>query len=104
MDREIHLRPRHRQVIEALARRHLPGVVIWAYGSRVNGESHDGSDLDLVLRGTGLAEVSSLQLAEFEEALRESTLPFLVDVHDWARLPDSFHRRIERGYAVVVDA
>ncbi len=40
----------------------------------------------------------------FEEALRESTLPFLVDVHDWARLPDSFHRRIERGYAVVVDA
>ena len=104
MDREIHLRPRHRQVIEALARRHLPGVAIWAYGSRVNGKSHDGSDLDLVLRGVGLAEVPSLQLAEFEEALRESTLPFLVDVHDWARLPDSFHRRIERDYAVVVDA
>ena len=40
----------------------------------------------------------------FEEALRESTLPFLVDVHGCARLPDSFHRRIERGCAVVVDA
>ena len=104
MAKEVHLQPRHRRLIEGLARRHLPGADIWAYGSRVNGESHDGSDLDLVLRGVGLAEVPATQVAMFEEALRESTLPFLVDVHDWARLPDSFHRRIERGYAVVVDA
>lgn len=26
----------------------------WAYGSRVTGESHEASDLDLVLRGRGL--------------------------------------------------
>ena len=100
----LHLQPRHRQLIEDLARQHLPGIEIWAYGSRVNGQSHDGSDLDLVLRAPNLAETPALQLAEFEEALRDSTLPFLVDVHDWARLPESFHRRIEGEYVVLLAA
>lgn len=101
MTSDLHLQPRHRQIIEKLAEQHLPDIEIWAYGSRVNGQSHDGSDLDLVLRGPSLAEVPTLQLAEFKEALRDSTLPFLVDVHDWARLPERFHQRIERQYVVV---
>ena len=43
----LHLSPRHREEIEALLREHLPGVEVWAYGSRVTGRSHEGSDLDL---------------------------------------------------------
>ena len=39
-----------------------------ATGSRVNGRSHDGSDLDLVLRGPDLKEIPSGQLGDFEEA------------------------------------
>ena len=35
---------RYRDQLEALLREHVPGVEVWAYGSRVNGESHDGSD------------------------------------------------------------
>ena len=100
----LHLQPRHRKLIEDLAREQLPSIEIWAYGSRVNGQSHDGSDLDLVLRGPNLAETPALQLADFKDALRDSTLPFLVDVHDWARLPESFHRRIEREYVVLLAA
>ena len=53
MTDRLHLQPRHREQIEALLRKHLPGVDVWAYGSRVNGRSHDGSDLDLALRGPG---------------------------------------------------
>ena len=101
MTSNFHLQPRHRRLIETLADRHVPGIEIWAYGSRVNGQSHDASDLDLVLRGPDLEETPTLQLADFEEALRDSTLPFLVDLHDWARLPESFHRRIERQYVVL---
>lgn len=101
MTNNLHLQSRHRQLIEKLADQHVPDIEMWAYGSRVNGQSHDGSDLDLVLRGPDLAETPTLQLAEFEEALNDSTLPFLVDVHDWARLPQSFHRQIERQYVVV---
>ena len=92
----LHLSARHRRVLEALLREHLPDVEVWAYGSRVNGRSHTGSDLDLVLRGPGLEKIPSEQLADFADAVRESTIPFLVQAKDWARLPDSFRREIER--------
>ncbi len=97
-----HLLPKHRLVLEALLRNHLPDVEVWAYGSRVNGRSHDGSDLDLVLRGPGLKKIPIDCLAEFEEAVRESNIPFLVEARDWARLPESFHREIERDHVVLV--
>ena len=98
----LHLLQRHRQALEALLRIHLPDVEVWAYGSRVHGRSHDGSDLDLVLRGPGLKEISTDQLGDFEDAVRESTIPFLVEVRDWVRLPERFHREIERDYVVLL--
>ena len=99
----LHLLPKHRRALEALLRKHLPDVEVWAYGSRVNGRSHDGSDLDLVLRGRGLKEISTGQLGDFEEAVRESNIPFLVEARDWARLPERFHGEIEREYVVLVE-
>ena len=99
----LHLSARHRAMLEALLQEHLPEVEVWAYGSRVNGQSHDGSDLDLVLRGPGLAKIDITRLVDFEEALRDSTVPFLVEAHDWARLPESFHREIERRHVVLTE-
>ena len=99
----LHLNPKHRQVLEALLREHLPGVEVWACGSRVSGRSHDGSDLDLVLRGPDLKEIPIDRLGDFEEAVRESTIPFLVDARDWARLPESFQHEIGRDYVVLVE-
>ena len=96
----LHLHLRHRRVLVALLREHLPDVEVWAYGSRVTGRSHDGSDLDLVLRGPGLKELPADRLASFEEAVRESHIPFLVEARDWARLPERFHREIERTSVV----
>ena len=81
-----------------------PAWRVWAYGSRVNGESHDASDLDLVLRGPDLKRIPSGQLADLNEALEESNVPIIVQVHDWARLPESFHREIERAYVVLVES
>lgn len=88
--------------MEEILREHLPEVEVWAYGSRVSGESHRGSDLDLVLRGPGLEKIPPANLLDVEEALRESTIPFLVEARDWARLPESFHREIGRDYVVIV--
>ena len=102
MARQLDLKPRHRAQLEKLLRQHLPEVEVWAYGSRVKGESHGGSDLDLVLRGPGLAPLSFKLLADFQDAVQESTIPFLVEARDWARLPESFHREIEREYVVLV--
>ncbi len=101
MTDRIHLSPSHRQVLEGLLREHLPGIEVWAYGSRVTGRSHDGSDLDLVLRGPGLKAIPIDQLVNFEDAVRESRIPFLVEARDWARLPERFCREIERNYVVL---
>ncbi len=101
MTDRLHLQPKHREALDALLREHLPDVEVWAYGSRVNGRSHDGSDLDLVLRGPGLKEIPVGNMADFEEAVRESCIPFLVDARDWSRLPEQFHREIEREHVVL---
>ena len=91
---------RYRDELEALLREHVPGVEVWAYGSRVNGESHDGSDLDLALRGPALEPLDG-GFNDLLEAIEKSTIPILVQAHDWARLPESFHREIERDCVVV---
>ena len=104
MTERIHLLPRHRELLEGLLREHLPGVEVWTYGSRVSGESHGGSDLDLVLRDPELEEIDIAALADFTQALHDSTIPFLVEARDWARLPERFHREIEREYVVLVGA
>ena len=102
MSDRLHLSPRHQRLLVELVRKHLPNVEVWVYGSRVNGRSHDGSDLDLALRGPGLEKIPHELLMDFEEAVRESTIPFLVEARDWARLPERFHREIEREYVVLV--
>ena len=99
----LHLSPDHRGVLEALIREHLPDVEVWAYGSRVNGRCHAGSDLDVVVRGPGLKKIPPHQLADFADAVCESTIPFLVEARDWARLPKPFRREIERQHVVLRD-
>ena len=102
MIERLDLQPRHRKQIEAMLREQLPGVEVWAYGSRVNGRSHGGSDLDLVLRGPDLQRLPSGKLSDLTDAFRESNIPFLIEARDWARLPESFHCEIERDYVVLV--
>ena len=65
---------RYRDQLEALLREHVPGVEVWAYGSRVNGESHDGSDLDLALRGPALEPLDG-GFNDLLEAIEKSTIP-----------------------------
>ena len=89
-------------MLEDILRAHLPTVEVWAYGSRVSGHSHGGSDLDLVLRSPELEQIPFHKLVDLEEALRESTIPFLVEARDWARLPESFHSEIKHDYVVLL--
>ena len=98
----LHLSPKHRAEIDALLLKHLPDVDVWVYGSRVTGRSHDGSDLDLVLRAPGLKKIPVDALEDLADSIRESAIPFLVEAHDWARLPSRFHREIERDHVVLL--
>lgn len=85
-------------LLQALLRQHVPDAQVWAYGSRVSGGAHECSDLDLVLRIPGnLSERVSGMMA-LKEAVQDSALPILVDIHDWAQLPTDFHHAIEHAY------
>lgn len=101
MTDQLSLRPGDRERIEALLRHYLPNIEVWAYGSRVNGRSHDASDLDLVLRGAELEPIAESSFTDLVDAFEESDIPILIDVHDWARLPESFHQDIEHNYVVL---
>jgi uncharacterized protein len=98
---KLDLQPRHLKMLRALLQQHLPDAGIWAYGSRVNGNSHDASDLDLVIRQPSALEQPTPEIDALHDALSESSLPIRVEMVDWARIPTSFHREIERAYVVV---
>lgn len=97
----LDLPPAQLRMLLDLFDRHIPGAEVWAYGSRVTGQSHTGSDLDLVVRNPGQPDLPRPNLAGLRAALRESRLPVLVETHDWARLPGSFRREIEQHHVVL---
>ena len=100
--RKLHLETRHKTEIERLIKHHLPDVEVWAYGSRTNGGSHEGSDLNLVLRTHDLAPVNYKSYLALKETLTASSIPILVEIRDWAYLPESFHGEIEKGHIVFI--
>ena len=91
----------HLQMLRRLLAEHVPDADVWAYGSRVSGDAHEGSDLDIVLRNALDLTQDVANWLELKEALQDSTLPMLVDVHLWSRLPESFQRNIETAYVVL---
>jgi len=98
----LDLRPEWLEVVRQLLAAHLPDAEVWAYGSRVQGTAHEGSDLDLVVRNPNDLSKPQPDLSPLKEALRESRLPILVDILDWALIPESFQNEIMRGGKIVV--
>lgn len=80
----------------------VPGnFEIWAYGSRVNGNAHEGSDLDLVVRNTNLQPFPNESLLNLKEKIQDSTIPILVELRDWAKLPESFQKNINQNHEIL---
>ncbi len=79
---------------------HSP-VEILAYGSRVNGDNHEGSDLDVVIRTPDGTRLPWGEMARFKEALYESNIPILVQAFDWGGLPESFNRSILKKHELL---
>ncbi len=97
----LHLRESDRNHLLAILNRLLPTATAWAYGSRVSGTAHEASDLDLVLRSPTLEPIALEALNQFKLALRDSNIPILIDVRDWARLPPLFQDEILKQYVVL---
>ena len=84
---DIILPPEQLRLVLDLTGKHLPGVEVWAYGSRVRGGNpRRYSDLDLV---AFTQPRQAAQTDDLREAFEESDLPIRVDLFLWDELPDS---------------
>ncbi len=91
---DIFVKERFLTELKNIFKQTVPNAQVWAYGSRINGTAHEGSDLDLVLVGDG-------DIYALKEALQESNIPFLVDVVKFENLPESFKKEILKKYVVL---
>ena len=69
-------------------------IKILAYGSRVTGEAHDMSDLDLAIISKDKKKLNINNLIDFKMELTNSNIPILIQVFDFYRLPKYFHKNI----------
>lgn len=74
---------------------------VWAFGSRVDGSAHSGSDLDLVIRGSDLEPIEIDEFVRLFDLIKDSNIPILVEFRDWARLPKSFWQNIINNHEVL---
>jgi predicted nucleotidyltransferase len=93
-DKDIH------SLIDIFSAYDLP-FEVWAHGSRVSGEAHEGSDLDLVVRYQNLEPFPLDEYLQIKDQIQKSNIPILVDIFDWARLPESFHANIKANHEVL---
>lgn len=88
----IDLAPQHLSTVKHILQEMVPGVSVFAFGSRVNGRAKQHSDLDLGLEAQRALDWQ--QLARLREAFEESNLPIRVDVVDWAACSPTFKANV----------
>ncbi|TAN48186.1 MAG: nucleotidyltransferase domain-containing protein [Methylococcaceae bacterium] len=98
---QLHLPEPYLRMVRDVLRTHLPEAEVWAYGSRVNGDYYEASDLDLVARRPGDLSRRQTGLYDAMAAFSESNLPIIVQLVDWAAIPASFHAEIASRYVVI---
>lgn len=97
----LNLNPKYLAMIKKILALHIPNKIVWAYGSRVTGTAHEGSDLDLVVIDPKNEKNPLKNLIELREAFSNSNIPISVDILDWAIIPESFRKEIKQKYEII---
>ena len=94
---KLFLKEKHLDILKTIFNDICPNSIVYAYGSRIKGLAHNGSDLDLaIVLGEGDANIS-----ELIESVKNSNLPFLVDIFELKSLPDNFQNDIMKNNVVI---
>lgn len=89
----IALSPTEQQILaQCLAPLLSQGVALYVFGSRADGTACRGSDLDLALDAG--QPLPLMLLAQIQDRLEDSDLPFMVDLVDLHRINPEFRDRI----------
>jgi len=91
----INIKQEHLQELNKIFQEYCPKAEIWAYGSRVGGDSHSGSDLDLTVKSFN---EDKKYLSDLKDLINNSDIPFLVDITEFDKLPETFQKEIEKNY------
>lgn len=81
------------EILQNIFKEYCPAAQVYAYGSRITGKAHSGSDLDLTIKNFP----SEKYLFELKEKISESNIPFLIDINIFETLPQSFKDEIEKN-------
>lgn len=98
---KLNLEPEYLLQVQAILKQWVPHCVVWAYGSRVNGNCHEASDLDLVVRDPHALKNPVKHLSQLKQAFKDSDLPIIVDLMDWSSLPEHYRHEIKKRYVVI---
>ncbi|QZA81539.1 nucleotidyltransferase family protein [Deefgea piscis] len=100
MKEHLFLPPQHWATLCRLLQLYLPHAEVWAFGSRVKGTHWDASDIDLVVRCPASPQQAT-DLAALKQALSDSPIPYVVQIHDWAKLPSQFQAEMSAAHRVI---
>ena len=89
----IDLDPIYLAQIKSILKKHLPGITVKVFGSRVTGKAKLYSDLDLAIIAKNAITVDKLNEVKF--AFSNSNLPIMVDIVDWHDLSKKFQKIID---------
>lgn len=94
---KLFLRPQYLKILTNIFESYCPEAEIWAYGSRVKGEAHEGSDLDMVVRSFN----SNKNIYKLRELINDSNIPILTDILEFEKLLKTFQEEIEKEYVII---
>ncbi len=95
---KLFIKPEHFKMLTDIFDSYCPDAEIWAYGSRVNGDAHDGSDLDLTVKSFNS---DNKDIPTLKRVLSESNIPFLIDITEFDTLPSTFQKEIVKNYIKI---
>lgn len=101
-DPPIDLSPCDWADVTRILREQVPGMEVWAFGSRARRTAKPYSDLDLAL--ITLQPLPLHQWATINDAFAASDLPIRVDLVDWAASSEAFRAIMARDKVVVQEA
>jgi len=99
VSKTLHLPEHELEQVRAILKKHIPGRMVWAFGSRATGGRmlKRFSDLDLAVEG----KLTWPERAALADDFEESPLPIKVDVVELALVDADFRERIEKDFVVV---
>ncbi len=95
---KLNVKQEYLDELTQILKNYCPKAEIWAYGSRLDGDSHSGSDLDMTVKSFN---EEGKYLYELKTLLIDSDIPFLMDINEFDKLPETFQEEILKKYVRI---